>query len=91
MGPFICEGSFPGFNHPHAHGIFLAQITILLLNCRSNRPATIGGVFKMLYQRDVIFLPSIERFVTKKAGNIVWIAWSWEVEEPGFCNLNAYQ
>jgi hypothetical protein len=91
MWPFVCKGSFSSFNHPDTHGIFLAQIPILLLNCRSNCPTTTRGMFEMLYQRIIIFLPSIKRSMTEEAGDIVGVALSWVVEETGFCNLNACQ
>ena len=45
----------------------------------------------MFSQRIIIFLPSIERFMTEKARDIVRIALSRVVEETGFGKLNARQ
>ena len=91
MWPFIGKCSLSGFDHPHACRIFLAQIPILLLNCRNNRPPTIRRMLQMFHQWIIIFLPSVQRFMAKEAGDIVGIALSWVVEETGFRELNACQ
>jgi hypothetical protein len=91
MWPFICKCSLSGLNHPDARRIFLAQIPILLLNCRNNSPAATRRMFQMLNQRIIIFLPPIQRFMAEKAGDVVGVALCWVVEETGFCKLNACQ
>jgi hypothetical protein len=48
-------------------------------------------MLQMFHQRIIIFLPSVQRFMAKEAGDIVGIALSWVVEETGFRELNACQ
>jgi hypothetical protein len=89
MRPFICKCSLSGLDHPNARRIFFAQIPTLLLNCRNNSPAATRRMFQMFDQRIIIFLPSIQRLVAEKAGNIVRIDLCRVEEEPGFRKLNA--
>ncbi len=89
--PFICERCFSRFNHPRARRVFLAQVTVLLLNRRNNSPATVRRVFQMFCQRIIILLPSIQSSVTEKTDNIVGVRWLWKVEETCFSELWACQ
>ena len=91
MRPFICKSCSPGLNHPSTGWIFLAEISVLLFDCRHNRPSAIRRMFEMFRQGIVIFFPSIERFMAEETGDVVRIDLKWIVEESCSCKLYVFQ